>query len=109
MGRMIAGKLMLVAGVIAVTLLGNLRLQASEVQARPGHGLTVPRMPRGDARPATVVASADPTVVDATFEPSASSDDGDALGPDDVRLVPAIYAWDPDVRFVFFRHVSKWM
>ncbi len=27
----------------------------------------------------------------------------------DVRLVPAIYAWDPDVRFVYYRHVSKWM
>lgn len=28
---------------------------------------------------------------------------------DEERLVPAIYAWDPDVRFVYFRHVSKWM
>ncbi len=25
------------------------------------------------------------------------------------QVVPAIYAWDPDVRFVFYRHVSKWM
>lgn len=24
-------------------------------------------------------------------------------------VVPAIYGWDPDVRFVFYRHVSKWM
>jgi len=28
---------------------------------------------------------------------------------DEAHLVPAIYAWDPDVRFVYFRHVSKWM
>lgn len=28
---------------------------------------------------------------------------------DEVTLVPAIYAWDPDVRFVYFRQVSKWM
>lgn len=40
---------------------------------------------------------------------------GEAIGTgenavDDTRqVVPAIYAWDPDVRFVFYRHVSKWM
>ena len=28
---------------------------------------------------------------------------------DEARLVPAVYARDPDVRFVFFRNVSKWM
>ena len=28
---------------------------------------------------------------------------------DDARLVPAIYAWDPDVQFVYYRQVSKWM
>ena len=34
-------------------------------------------------------------------EASASSESG--------QVVPAIYAWDPDVRYVFYRHVSKWM
>ena len=35
-------------------------------------------------------------------------DDGST--PDDSgQVVPAIYAWDPDVRFVFYRHVSKWI
>lgn len=29
--------------------------------------------------------------------------------PDDARLVPAIFAWDPDVRFVYYRQISKWM
>ena len=24
-------------------------------------------------------------------------------------LVPAVFAWDPAVRFVYDRHVSKWM
>ena len=28
---------------------------------------------------------------------------------DDVDVVPAVYARDPDVRFLFYRHVSKWM
>ncbi len=45
----------------------------------------------------------------------ADEDDGSAApaeaadASDDARLVPAIYAWDPDVRFVYFRHMSKWM
>jgi hypothetical protein len=25
------------------------------------------------------------------------------------QIVPAIYSWDPDVTFVFYRHVTKWM
>ena len=25
------------------------------------------------------------------------------------QLIPAVYAWDPAVRFVYYRHVSKWM
>ena len=28
---------------------------------------------------------------------------------DDVEVVRAVYARDPDVRFLFYRHVSKWM
>jgi hypothetical protein len=28
---------------------------------------------------------------------------------DEVQLVPAIYAWDPDVRFIYYRQISKWM
>lgn len=39
--------------------------------------------------------------------PSITAGPADAL--DEVHLVPAIYAWDPDVRFIYFRHVSKWM
>ena len=39
--------------------------------------------------------------------PSATFDGSSTDEP--VQVVPAIYAWDPDVRFVFYRHVSKWM
>lgn len=39
--------------------------------------------------------------------PSTSAQLGDST--DDARLVPAIYARDPDVRFVYSRRVSKWM
>ena len=42
--------------------------------------------------------------------PSAPSDLPDfSPSSEDGQVVPAIYAWDPDVRFVFYRHVSKWM
>ena len=106
MVRTIVRKGLVVAGVIGVTLLGNLRLQASEIAVQP-RGHVAPRVSMHDpSRP--TIASADEAVVDATFEPSAATDAADA-DSDDARLVPAIYAWDPDVRFVFFRHVSKWM
>ncbi len=44
-----------------------------------------------------------PTAEDASEALSADGVD------DDGEVVPAIYAWDPDVRFVYHRHVSKWM
>ena len=28
---------------------------------------------------------------------------------DVAHFVPAIFAWDPDVRFVYYRQISKWM
>ncbi len=41
--------------------------------------------------------------------PSLASDVPDAVASSEFgHVVPAIYAWDPDVRFVFYRHVSKW-
>lgn len=109
MGRTIARKVFVVAGLIGVTLLGNLRLQASEVTVRQPRVQAVPRVSTDHREVDPAVAFNGPAVADATFEPSQPTDTVDALGPDDVRLVPAIYSWDPDVRFVFFRHVSKWM
>lgn len=43
----------------------------------------------------------------ASSVPSDKTDGGTA--GEEGQVVPAIYAWDPDVRFVFYRHVSKWM
>ena len=42
----------------------------------------------------------------ATEDGAEEADDGDRV---DGSFVPAIYAWDPDVRFVYLRSVSKWM
>lgn len=98
----------IVAAVVAVTLLGNLRLQASEVRRLAASGAPV-AMP---ARPSTPVAleHVDLAVASDRRAVDAMTDEDDAAAEDDsIQLVPAIYAWDPDVRFVYFRHVSKWM
>ena len=104
--RYFFGRFALVASVLGITLLGNLRLQASERPLAVGdvaRSQPSTRDPFGleALRAATVRAygsDADDVAVD---DGAATNDDG--------RLVPAIYAWDPDVRFVYFRHVSKWM
>ena len=33
----------------------------------------------------------------------------DANCEDEAHVIPALYAWNPDVRVVYFRHVSRWM
>jgi hypothetical protein len=110
-GRLVS-RALLVAAVIGVTLLGNLRLQASEVTKAAAFATARPADPPllahafALADAATESASFQTPLNDAT--PEADSADEDA-SDDAARLVPAIYAWDPDVRFVYFRHISKWM
>jgi hypothetical protein len=118
-------RVFIVAALVGVTLLGNLRLQASEVR-RP---LSAPVTTATDARVFahaqalseslasmsgvnTEAARYDGAAPAAT--PVLPADTADADSPPDdandaAHVVPAIYAWDPDVRFVYFRHVSKWM
>jgi hypothetical protein len=100
-------RLFAVAAVVGITMLGNLRLQASEVRqpavfrvASSDDPVRVPLAGMASAetvRTRSVKAPAD--------VPSDPKDDAE----DAAHVVPAIYAWDPDVRFVYFRHVSKWM
>ena len=76
-----------------VVLLGEMRPAASET---------------GQRAPA---AKPSPTSVDRTGVLGAADPQADAAvdASDAGRLVPAIYAWDPDVRFIYYRHISKWM
>jgi hypothetical protein len=115
--RRFAGRVAVVAGVVGVTMLGNLRLQASEIghpfaTRAPGTGVLANRTA------ATAVAEAgfgktDPVPVSSGARPAddrfTAMVDDDETAADAAELVPAIYAWDKDVRFVYFRHVSKWM
>ncbi len=100
-------RMLAAAAIVGVAMLGNLRLQASEaVKADPRTSL--PRLPVrwiGDSAPdgRAAVMKIDPAAP-ALAEPNVADQH-----PDNVQLVPAIYAWNPDVRFVYFRHVSKWM
>jgi hypothetical protein len=75
-----------VAAVAAVGWLGNLRSATSDD--------VVPKNSE------TVVADAVP------IDPSV---DADGVASAEARLVPAIYAWDPDVRVIYLRRLSKWM
>jgi hypothetical protein len=95
----------IVAAVVGVTMLGNLRLQASEVGRLPRSG---PASELLAIAPETQVPTERVDLAVASGRPSSDADDGNTED-DSVQLVPAIYAWDPDVRFVYFRHVSKWM
>ena len=103
-GRRTAWRPLGVAVAIAVVvLLGDLRSPVST--AAPLDAPTVDRVTRPVAT--------DPTVAPQRAALASIHDvprGATAADPvDEARLVPAIYAWDPDVRFVYYRHVSKWM
>lgn len=97
-----------VAAIALVALLGNMRAAVS------GGSATAVRLPSlaFAAQPDALPPSGHP----ASLLDSADVGDGTSAGrmpsppkEDDVHLIPAIYAWDPDVRFVYYRHISKWM
>jgi hypothetical protein len=111
----------LAIGILSTVLLGNLRLQASELSVGP------PGRQSADSSsspmPAPRVISSNPVdpnlyervglagnLADAIpIDLVAMDADEDGVPQDEAQLIPAIYAWDPAVRFVYFRHVSKWM
>ena len=113
-------------GIVAVaTVIGNISLMASETASHPAFSPLPARSTSSrvtDDAPAPLLPNDRLSGVGYSgFYSSASGVDADTLahlpsapleGPtavDAVQIVPAIYAWDPDVRFVFYRHVSKWM
>ncbi len=78
-------RLSLVALLLVTALVGNLR----------GHG-SAGTVANGVKEPVTTESGRSPRVL-----PVGSEEEG--------QLIPAVYAWDPAVRFVYYRHVSKWM
>ena len=101
----IGRKLVAAGAIVAVTMLGNLRLQASELARSTMAG----RVPLADASGAGQVPHGLMAAPSSSLLASMEDADGVPRDADDAaHLVPAIYAWDPDVRFVYFRHVSKW-
>lgn len=107
----------LAVGIFSIVLLGNLRSQASEMPSRHLAGTSASNdaspSPRVPVMPST---QADPNLYERVGLAANAADgiagvdaDADGVAQDEAQLVPAIYAWDPDVRFVYFRHVSKWM
>jgi len=92
-----------IASVIAIAMLGNLRLHASEATRSP----LVGDAGRKPSRIQDVASRRQAVVAEGDASPDDATSGGDAA--EDGHFVPAIYAWDPDVRFVYYRHVSKWM
>jgi len=100
-------RLLAVTAIVGVTMLGNLRLHASEA-TKGDRRASLPRAELawiGDADPYGRPSAPTMAPVVASVADADSADDQS----DDVQLVPAIYAWNPDVRFVYFRHIRKWM
>lgn len=99
--------------LVAASVLGNVSFSASRakpidaVPASASRASTdLPRLLRGDAAMGIHTSAA------GRASEAAVDDDRDVAGSEassEGEVVPAIYAWDPDVRFVFYRHVSKWM
>ena len=87
-----------IAAIAFVAALGELRVP----DARAVSG---PRTNAVADEPAlrSVDAGADAIRLGADADGSSVEADGDA------RLIPAVYARDQDMRFVFYRRVSKWM
>jgi hypothetical protein len=92
-----------VAGVFGISVLGNLRLHACELPRISDDGRTAVGHSRLFERVKTTHGPVSVDEVSTPAEPTATE------AEDDGHFVPAIYAWDPDVRFVYYRHVSKWM
>lgn len=114
--------------VVMASVIGNVSLSAAEIRAGAPAGAllgsTASRVGSGAEAPAALTRQSDArfagmgysnfdfSVTDlergVSDRPSADSPDV-PVSADGGQVVPAIYAWDPDVRFVFYRHVSKWM
>lgn len=88
-------------GIVATaSFIGNVSMSATEYPASP--------LPFSPARPETIPTATKPADV-STQSPTRPVAAIAADGVDDGEVVPAIFARDPDVRFMFYRHLSKWM
>jgi len=102
-------------GIVAIaSIIGNVSMSASEfstqavpsASGRPGApGKSVADAPR--LLPVTPQAPASMNKASATVARPAATTSADVS--DEGEVVPAIFARDPDVRFMFYRHLSKWM
>ncbi|MEO8937307.1 MAG: hypothetical protein ABI277_00830 [Burkholderiaceae bacterium] len=88
---------MVIVGMVGVVaLIGNLRASGSQTSVVESSVLTVSL--DSTARAVNGRRTSPPATVGIHAQDDATS-----------ISIPGIYAWDPDVRFVYFRHVSKWM
>jgi hypothetical protein len=99
-------KAVLLGILIVSSVVGNVSLSASRVhhEATPSAVAAVSGNEiASDVASSVQVAS---TRVETATESSQRIAD---RATDQSHVVPAIFSWDPDVTFVFYRHVTKWM
>ena len=102
--------LVTLAVVASLIVIGNLRAPVAAATTEPAPGdvastvAASPQHGRGDDAPA---GRESPSGMPA-LESMVGADVDEPVG-EEGALVPALYAWNPDVRFVYFRQISKWM
>ncbi len=108
--RIFINRAAIVAGVLGIAMLGHLRSQASEpASASPYQSKMTTLHPQAGFDTMPVADAKEASVLGTDVDGDVLHEFAGSLDGDDGQLVPAIYAWDPDVRFVYYRHVSKWM
>ncbi len=107
-GRHAGRRFGVLAAVCLVIALGNSRAPVAQAAVSTNPRAVVSAVPSRAVPNVVAFEGVDLSQVGADVDGSAASP-GQADSDDEAHLVPAIYAWDPDVRFVYFRHVSKWM
>ena len=91
--------------LVVASVLGNVSFSAS--RAKPDAPLVARVADAVDNDRVAEVSSPGPSVEQRMVDDRAAASDVPRI--DGGQIVPAIYSWDPDVTFVFYRHVTKWM
>lgn len=102
---MIFRRAAIVVWIVAIVVLGDLRSPPSDVSGIHEPAGTTARVPSIFTLDIERIANQG-TSLDSDVDGVAGRS---AVQPDEEgSVVPAIYARDPDVQFVYHRHVSKW-
>lgn len=101
-------KAAVVAAVAMVVFVGNLRIGVSQAAPLGGSAMVGGPTTAGDSADVRS-GNVGSTCLSQHMGVDAHSPAEPTESPDIAHFAPAIFAWDPDVRFVYYRQISKWM